>query len=126
MPRGRARRVPGIPRAPCATWFLPDHPALCIRRHPLKANILTMRDLFSKDVRYLVPAFQRPYVWTQEDQWDPLWDDVRNTAERYLDALQAVGRGARQGRGGDARSTSSGRSWRSSSGRAPWRSRRAA
>ena len=57
----------------------------------MKANILTMRDLFSKDIRYLVPAFQRPYVWTQEDQWDPLWDDVRNTAERYLDALQHSG-----------------------------------
>ena len=57
----------------------------------MKANILTMRDLFSKDIRYLIPAFQRPYVWTQEDQWDPLWDDVRNTAERYLDALQHSG-----------------------------------
>ncbi len=54
----------------------------------MDAKILNLRALFSKDVRYAIPAFQRPYVWTQEDQWDPLWDDVRNTAERYLDALE--------------------------------------
>ena len=57
----------------------------------MKANILTLRDLFSKDVRFLVPSFQRPYVWTREEQWEPLWEDVRNTAERYLDALGEAG-----------------------------------
>lgn len=53
----------------------------------MEVNILTLQNLFKKDVRYVIPPFQRPYVWTQEEQWDPLWDDVRNTAERYLDAL---------------------------------------
>ena len=28
--------------------------------------------------------FQRPYVWNQEDQWDPLWDDVEAVADRLL------------------------------------------
>ncbi|WP_296376812.1 DUF262 domain-containing protein [Pseudonocardia sp.] len=50
-----------------------------------------MRQLFSKDVRYVVPRFQRSYVWNQEDQWEPLWDDVRNTAERYLEVLDSLG-----------------------------------
>src|SRR5262249_3978687 len=36
------------------------------------------------------PMFQRPYVWTQEDQWEPLWDDVRNIAEWYLEELDAA------------------------------------
>lgn len=36
-------------------------------------------------VRYEIPRFQRSYVWNQDDQWEPLWEDVRNTAERYLD-----------------------------------------
>lgn len=53
----------------------------------MKADTLTMKALFQKDVRYIIPTFQRPYVWNQEDQWEPLWDDVRNTAERYLDQL---------------------------------------
>ena len=31
--------------------------------------------------RLLVPLFQRPYVWTRENQWTMLWDDIRRHAE---------------------------------------------
>ena len=51
----------------------------------MKADTLTLKNIFQKDVRYVIPTFQRPYVWNQDDQWEPLWDDVRNTAERYLE-----------------------------------------
>ena len=51
------------------------------RRRTVKAEILTLKALFQKDVRYVIPTFQRPYVWNQEDQWEPLWNDVRNIAE---------------------------------------------
>ena len=47
----------------------------------------SVKKLFQKDVRYVIPPFQRPYIWNQEDQWEPLWEDVRNAAERYLEAL---------------------------------------
>ena len=57
----------------------------------MKADILTLKQIFQKDVRYLIPTFQRPFVWTQEEQWEPLWDDVRNTAERYIDQLEMRG-----------------------------------
>lgn len=43
-----------------------------------------MEKLFGKTIRYQIPTFQRPYVWRKEDQWQPLWDDVRNTAESYM------------------------------------------
>lgn len=56
----------------------------------MKADTLTLKALFQKDVRYVIPMFQRPYVWTQDDQWEPLWEDVRNAAERYLDELAAA------------------------------------
>jgi len=56
----------------------------------MDANTLTLKALFQKDVRYVIPTFQRPYVWNQDDQWEPLWNDVRNTAERYLDELELV------------------------------------
>jgi hypothetical protein len=46
--------------------------------------------IFGHDVRYVVPLFQRPYVWTLAEQWEPLWDDVRQVAERLLDAPQAM------------------------------------
>lgn len=54
----------------------------------MKADSLNAKDLFEKNVRYVVPTFQRPYVWNQEDQWEPLWLDVENAAERYLEALE--------------------------------------
>lgn len=56
----------------------------------MKADTLTLKALFQRDVRYVIPTFQRPYVWNQDEQWEPLWDDVRNTAERYLEALASA------------------------------------
>ena len=56
----------------------------------MKTSILTPKDLFQKDVRYTIPPFQRPYVWNSEEQWEPLWEDVRNLAEDYLDELKRV------------------------------------
>ncbi len=44
-------------------------------------------DLFQSPIRYTIPQFQRRYVWDQEEQWEPLWEDVRNTAENYLEEL---------------------------------------
>jgi hypothetical protein len=57
----------------------------------VEAGPLTVKKLFQKDVRYLVPTFQRPYVWNQDDQWEPLWDDVRNSAELYQEQLDTHG-----------------------------------
>ena len=34
--------------------------------------------------RLMVPLFQRPYVWNEENQWDPLWTDLTRLAERQL------------------------------------------
>jgi hypothetical protein len=54
---------------------------------------LTLKTLFQKPVRYIIPTFQRPYVWNQDDQWEPLWNDVRNVAEQYLEEFAALGEG---------------------------------
>ena len=50
----------------------------------MRAEALTPADIFGYHVRYVVPLFQRPYVWNRQDQWEPLWDDVRAVAERLL------------------------------------------
>jgi hypothetical protein len=34
--------------------------------------------------RLLVPLFQRPYVWNEELQWEPLWRDVERVSNRLL------------------------------------------
>ena len=57
----------------------------------MDTNILNPKDLFQKNIRYTIPTFQRHYVWTQEDQWEPLWEDVRNVAENFLEELSRSG-----------------------------------
>ena len=52
----------------------------------MKADALNPRELFGTTVHYEIPAFQRPYVWTLEDQWQPLWQDVRRVAEKVIAA----------------------------------------
>jgi hypothetical protein len=50
----------------------------------MKTEPLRFRDLLQKDIRLVVPLFQRPYVWNKEDQWEPLWEDIRGIAEDLL------------------------------------------
>ena len=50
----------------------------------MQAETRTMTQLFQLDVRYLIPLYQRPYVWTEEQQWAPLWDDIVTVAEHFL------------------------------------------
>jgi hypothetical protein len=40
--------------------------------------------VFMQPQRLVVPLFQRPYVWNEENQWEPLWNDVIRVAERVL------------------------------------------
>ena len=57
----------------------------------MRTDILSPKDLFQKDIRYTIPQFQRPYVWTHANQWEPLWDDVRNVADTYLEEMERSG-----------------------------------
>jgi hypothetical protein len=36
--------------------------------------------------RLLIPLFQRPYVWNQQLQWEPLWKDLERIATRLLES----------------------------------------
>lgn len=51
----------------------------------MKADTVDLAAIFGKPVHYVVPLYQRPYVWTKELQWEPLWQDVREVADRQLD-----------------------------------------
>lgn len=50
----------------------------------MKTDTLRLKDLMHRDIKLIVPLFQRPYVWNQQDQWEPLWEDIRCTAEDLL------------------------------------------
>ena len=56
----------------------------------MDTNILSPKSLFQRDICYVIPPYQRPYVWEEEDRWSPFWEDVRNTAESYLENLDEV------------------------------------
>jgi len=57
----------------------------------VQAQTLAPAGIFGYHIRYVVPLFQRPYVWNLEDQWHPLWEDVRTVTERLLDAPAGYG-----------------------------------
>lgn len=50
----------------------------------MQPNYSSIGQIFSAQTRYIVPLFQRPYVWNEEDQWRPLWDDIEALAARVL------------------------------------------
>lgn len=50
----------------------------------MQAETRTLTQLFQLDVRYVIPLYQRPYVWTEQKQWSPLWDDIATVAEHVL------------------------------------------
>ena len=51
----------------------------------MRSNTFTISDLFSSSRRYIVPIFQRPYVWDRERQWKPLWEDISDKTNQILD-----------------------------------------
>ena len=51
----------------------------------MKPDKFTVFELFERERRYLVPLYQRPYVWTQDEQWNPLWLDIAEKADTLFD-----------------------------------------
>lgn len=42
----------------------------------VEANPRTLLKVFQPDIQYVVPIFQRRYVWNETDQWAELWEDL--------------------------------------------------
>ncbi len=54
-------------------------------------RLMTLQDLFGDRIFYEIPIYQRPYVWKRDDQWEPLWEDIRNLATARLAGQTALG-----------------------------------
>ena len=50
----------------------------------METQVRTPQMVFMQPQRLVVPLFQRPYVWNEENQWEPLWNDLIRVAERIL------------------------------------------
>lgn len=53
----------------------------------MQPTYMPIAQLFGSQTRHTVPLFQRPYVWSREEQWEPLWEDVLGLLGR-LEARQ--------------------------------------
>lgn len=51
----------------------------------MDANAVPILAIFEKKIRLEVPLFQRQYVWNQEHQWEPLWEDISRKFSEYLE-----------------------------------------
>jgi hypothetical protein len=52
----------------------------------------TVYGLFNGRIQFQVPVYQRAYVWNEDDNWGLLWDDIADTATRYLEDPEAHAR----------------------------------
>lgn len=50
----------------------------------MQANPRTIDELFNSQLRFVVPMFQRLYVWQENPQWQTLWEDIAEKAELQL------------------------------------------
>ncbi len=50
----------------------------------MRTTDMQVRSLFDRDVQYIIPLFQRHYVWDKEDQWEPLWKDIVEKVRQNL------------------------------------------
>ena len=50
----------------------------------MQTDVLTPQRIFIHPQQLLIPPFQRPYVWEKEEQWAPLWHDIRRLTELLI------------------------------------------
>src|SRR5262245_7747656 len=50
----------------------------------MKADRLTIGQLFDATRRLVAPLYQRPYVWNRKSNWEPLWTSITEIAEQRL------------------------------------------
>lgn len=47
----------------------------------MKSDTNDVQQMFQDRRQYRVPFYQRSYVWSKEEQWDPLWSDISDKAD---------------------------------------------
>jgi len=54
----------------------------------MQANSRSLDALFNSQLRYVVPMFQRLYVWKESPQWATLWEDVTEKSLLQLSGIK--------------------------------------
>jgi len=53
----------------------------------MRADKYSLEKIFSSTERLEAPLFQRPYVWKEETNWEPLWEAIRTVTEKRLNRM---------------------------------------
>ncbi len=51
----------------------------------MEAHAVPLLAIFEKKIRLEVPLFQRQYVWSRDQQWEPLWEDISRKFIEYIE-----------------------------------------
>jgi hypothetical protein len=62
----------------------------------MEANPRSLLKVFQPDIQYVVPIFQRRYVWNETEQWSELWEDLLDTVEEAERVETLIAAGAEQ------------------------------
>lgn len=54
----------------------------------MQAGDVKLGSIFFDNHRYEIPMFQRPYVWSQERDWTPLWEDIAGAADGVVSDME--------------------------------------
>ena len=86
--KNRKRWPPPTFSAPSASANPSSSALLAVNSSPanttMDANAVSVLDIFEKKHRLEIPLFQRQYVWNEEHQWAPLWEDISRKVSEYL------------------------------------------
>lgn len=50
----------------------------------MQAGDVKLGSILSDNHRYVIPMFQRPYVWNADRNWLPLWNDIADAADTVV------------------------------------------
>ncbi|MBB5188318.1 hypothetical protein HNQ57_002597 [Zhongshania antarctica] len=50
----------------------------------MDAKARDLNQIFDGTISFQIPLFQRPYVWEEEKNWEPLWEDIQVLLDQHL------------------------------------------
>jgi hypothetical protein len=53
-------------------------------------QVRSPQEVFFSPQRFVLPLFQRPYVWSAELQWEPLWQDITRLVDAVTERPEAT------------------------------------
>ena len=50
---------------------------------------VNFQDIFGQEIHYIIPVFQRHYVWSEDGQWSSLWEDIETHVNKHMHEIQS-------------------------------------